>query len=119
VSKTPKIIASKIVTFIGYLLPIYAAYHWYPSSLASIDKPPLPFIVTLVAAVLCIVTGELLSALWVPLGHAEQLTGIQDLEHRLKTIEDSSLSYRAELTSIRECLGRAGAILTDSKSALP
>ena len=52
------LLIAKFISLVGYLLPIYAAYHWYPSGIEAIDKPPWRFIVTLVLAVIFVLAGQ-------------------------------------------------------------
>jgi hypothetical protein len=56
------IIVGKILSFFGYLLPIWAAYHWYPATIEDIDKPPVHFIETLLLAVVFVFAGQLCEA---------------------------------------------------------
>jgi hypothetical protein len=50
----------RLVNFVAYALPIYAAIKWYPSAMEKIDSPPLGFFVTLAIAVVLVIMGQLL-----------------------------------------------------------
>jgi len=56
------IVIGKILSFFGYILPIWAAYHWYPATIGDIDKPPVYFMETLLLAVVFVFAGQLCEA---------------------------------------------------------
>jgi hypothetical protein len=60
VSSIAKRRVRRLVNFVAYVLPIYAAVEWYPRHIEDIDSPPLGFFVTLGSAVALVFVGQLL-----------------------------------------------------------
>jgi hypothetical protein len=50
----------RLVNFVAYVLPIYAAWWWYPRSMWDISSPPLGFYFTIGLAVVLVMIGMFL-----------------------------------------------------------
>jgi hypothetical protein len=53
-----QLLLAKLISFLGYLLPTYAAYHWYPRYMSDIDNPSTRFIAVLVLSVIFVLGGQ-------------------------------------------------------------
>jgi hypothetical protein len=50
----------RLVNFVAYVLPIFAAVEWYPRTMEDINSVPIGFFLTLAIAVVLVIIGQFL-----------------------------------------------------------